>query len=105
MPPSRAIRLAILSYAEDVKLLSSGEIELGEFYFGDRRKGNRGRGAAGKTPVFGILERDGRVHVSVVADARKPSWGLPSIRFAAAVWFTPTRSAAMIVWCSAATGT
>lgn len=64
----RAIRLAILAHAEDAKLLLSGEIELDESYFGGRRKGNRGRGAAGKVPVFGILERDGRVHVSVVAD-------------------------------------
>ncbi len=60
------IRMAILSHAEDASELLSGEIELDEAYFGGRRKGNRGRGAAGKVPVFGILERDGRVHVSVV---------------------------------------
>ena len=29
-----------------------GEIEVGESYFGGRRKGKRGRGAAGKIPVF-----------------------------------------------------
>jgi transposase len=29
----------------------SGEIEMDESYFGGRRKGNRGRGAAGKIPV------------------------------------------------------
>jgi transposase len=63
-----AIRLAILSHAEDAKSLLGGEIELDEAYFGGRRKGNRGRGAAGKVPVFGILERDGQVHVSVVPD-------------------------------------
>jgi len=60
------IRMAILSHAEDASDLLSGEIELDEAYFGGRRKGNRGRGAAGKVPVFGILERDGRVHVSCV---------------------------------------
>ena len=27
--------------------------------FGDARKGNRARGAAGKVPVFGCLERKG----------------------------------------------
>jgi len=30
-----------------------GEVELDESYFGGRRKGKRGRGAAGKVPVFG----------------------------------------------------
>ena len=43
-----------------------GEIELDESSFGGRRKGNRGRGAAGKIPVFGILERNGTVQVTVV---------------------------------------
>ena len=32
------------------------EIEVDESYFGGRRKGKRGRGAAGKTPVFGLLK-------------------------------------------------
>jgi transposase len=63
-----AMRMAILSHAEDAKSLLGGEIELDEAYFGGRRKGKRGRGAAGKVPVFGILEREGQVHVSVVAD-------------------------------------
>lgn len=63
-----AIRMAIVSHAEDAKSLLGGEIELDEAYFGGRRKGKRGRGAAGKVPVFGILERDGQVHVSVVQD-------------------------------------
>ena len=58
------IRAAILGHAENAFL--SGEVELDEAYFGGRRKGNRGRGAAGKVPVFGILERQGRVHVTVV---------------------------------------
>jgi len=30
----------------------AGEIEVDESYFGGRRKGKRGRGAAGKIPVF-----------------------------------------------------
>ena len=41
-----------------------------ESYFGGRRKGNRGRGAAGKVPVFGILERGGKVKVEVVGDVK-----------------------------------
>ena len=38
-----------------------------ESYFGGRRKVKRG-GAKGKIPVFGILEREGRVKVEVVKD-------------------------------------
>src|SRR3989344_7316124 len=44
----------------------SGEIEMDESYFGGRRKGKRGRGAKGKSIVFGLLERDGRVYTRVV---------------------------------------
>ncbi len=59
-------RLAILSRVKDGQALLRGEIELDEAYFGGKRKGKRGRGAAGKVPVFGILERQGRVVVEVV---------------------------------------
>lgn len=50
------------------QMLLGGEIEMDESYFGGRRKGNRGRGAAGKVPVFGILERNGLVRVETVKD-------------------------------------
>lgn len=43
-----------------------GEIELDEAYFGGKRKGQRGRATAGKSVVFGLLERDGRVYTKVV---------------------------------------
>ncbi len=33
-----------------------GEIEVDESSFGGKRKGKRGRGAAGKIPVFGLLK-------------------------------------------------
>ena len=39
----------------------AGEIEADESYFGGRRKGKRGRGAAGKVPVFGLLKRGRKV--------------------------------------------
>ena len=39
-----------------------GEIEVDESYFGGRHKGKRGRGAAGKVPVFGLLKRGGKVY-------------------------------------------
>ena len=46
-----------------------GEIEVDESYFGGRRKGKRGRGAAGKIPVFGLLKRGGRVYTKIIPDA------------------------------------
>jgi transposase-like protein len=44
----------------------SGEVEVDDTYYGGHRKGKRGRGAAGKTPVLGIRQRGGRVHSVVV---------------------------------------
>lgn len=50
----------------------SGEIEVDESYFGAKRiRGKRGRGAAGKTPVFGLLKRNGKVFVSIVKNCSK----------------------------------
>jgi len=45
-------------------------VELDESYFGGTRKGKRGRGAAGKVPVFGILKRSGKVYTQVSPDAK-----------------------------------
>jgi transposase len=56
--------------AEESPDLMSGEIEVDESYFGGVRKGKRGRGAAGKIPVFGLLKRGGRVHAVVIPNAR-----------------------------------
>lgn len=47
----------------------AGEIEVDESYFGGHRKGNRGRGAGGKVPVFGLLKRGGRVYTKIIPDA------------------------------------
>ncbi len=44
----------------------SGNIEIDEAYFGGKRKGKRGRGAAGKSVVLGLLERDGKVYTRIV---------------------------------------
>ena len=50
----------------------SGEVEVGECYFGARRvRGKRGRGAGGKTPVFGLLKPEGRVYAEIVPDCSK----------------------------------
>ena len=53
--------------AEDV---FAGEIEVDESYFGGHRKGKRGRGAGGKTAVFGILKRGGQVYTQIIMDAK-----------------------------------
>jgi transposase len=60
------IRQAIATESNDYELLLKGEVEADESYFGGRRKGKRGRGAANKIPVFGILELNGVVSVDVV---------------------------------------
>ena len=50
----------------------SGEVKVDESYFGARRvRGKKGRGAGGKTIVFGILERQGKVYTEIVPDASK----------------------------------
>ena len=47
-----------------------GEIEIDESYFGGVRKGKRGRGAAGKVPVFGLLKRGGKVYAKVITNTK-----------------------------------
>ena len=67
-----AIREKIL--AESLKEMSAdgGEFEADESYFGARRvRGRRGRGATGKTPVFGLLKRGGRVFVKAVENCSR----------------------------------
>ena len=60
-------REGILEYQHQSLLPFAGEVELDESYFGARRvRGKRGRGAAGKTPVFGILKRGEKVFLTVV---------------------------------------
>lgn len=59
------LRMALLA-SQGEEGFFKGEIELDETYFGGRRKGKRGRRAAGKVPVFGVYERNGTVRVEVV---------------------------------------
>jgi len=50
----------------------SGSVEVDESYFGPRRvRGKRGRGAYGKTIVFGLLKRGDKVYTEIVPDASK----------------------------------
>ena len=49
-----------------------GTFELDESYFGTKRvRGKRGRGAAGKTPVFGLLKRGDKVFTKIVPNCSK----------------------------------
>ncbi|MCD8569500.1 MAG: IS1595 family transposase [Geovibrio sp.] len=64
-------RLRQLIYdAIEIDTVFTGEVEVDESYFGGRRKGQRGRGASGKTPVFGILKRGGKVYTKIIPDAK-----------------------------------
>ena len=65
-------RERVLEYQHETLKPFAGEIELDESRFGARRvRGKRGRGAAGKTPVFGILKRGGQVFITVVRACSK----------------------------------
>jgi transposase len=67
----RLFRIRIAEYCE-LEFPLQGEIEVDESFFGPKRvKGKRGRGAGGKTPVFGILERGGKVYTEIVPDCAK----------------------------------
>jgi hypothetical protein len=48
------------------------EVEVDESYFGARRvRGKRGRGASGKTIVFGIFKRNSCVYTEIVPDCKE----------------------------------
>ena len=67
----RLRQIIMMAYKE--KTPFDGEVEIDESYFGGVRKGKRGRGAAGKTPVFGLLKRGGKVYAQVIPDAKRPT--------------------------------
>ena len=72
------LRQLIYDHSEHLELLE-GEVEVDESYFGGRRKGKRGRGAAGKVPVFGLLKRNGKVFSVIIPDAKTDTL-MPIIR-------------------------
>jgi len=72
------LRMIIARQIED-EWAFSGAIEVDKSYFGGRRKGKRGREAAGKVPVFGIFQRGGKVYTKVIPDAKAQTL-LPIIR-------------------------
>jgi transposase len=66
------IRQRVAAECERASPYSGCEVEVDESYFGARRvRGKRGRGASGKTIVFGIFKRNGCVYTEVVPDCKK----------------------------------
>ena len=49
----------------------SGKVEVDETYIGGKAKGTRGRGAKGKTIVFGMMEKNGDVMTKVVPNVQE----------------------------------
>ena len=65
------LRVRLAQLAEHNAPLS-GIVEMDKFYFGAKRiRGKRGRGAGGKTIVFGILKRGETVYTEIVPKAAK----------------------------------
>lgn len=63
-------RLRLLIYHNSPHLgMFDGEVD--ESYFGGQRKGKRGRGAAGKVAVFGLLKRNGKVYTVTVPNTKQ----------------------------------
>ena len=48
-----------------------GDVEIDETYIGGQRAGLRGRGAANKTIVFGMMQRKGQVMTKVVPNCKR----------------------------------
>jgi hypothetical protein len=66
------IRARIAEECERASPFSRCEVEVDESYFGARRvRGKRGRGASGKTIVFGIFKRNGCVYTEIVPDCKR----------------------------------
>ena len=65
----RLREIIALELEAESEAMFGGEIEVDESYFGGKRKGMRGRGAAGKIPVFGLLKRGGKVYTKIIPDA------------------------------------
>ncbi len=73
------LRCTIFTIQQERAAQFCGKIEVDESYFGGVRKEKRGREAAGKTIVFGLLKRGGKVYTILVADVKRDTL-LPVIR-------------------------
>tara|TARA_Y100001968_G_scaffold242358_1_gene226001 strand:+ start:221 stop:901 length:681 start_codon:yes stop_codon:yes gene_type:complete len=71
---NRYLQLLRIRIAEFCEIQSpiKGEIEVDESYFGAKGiKGKRGRGASGKTIVFGLFKRKGKVYTEIVPNTSR----------------------------------
>jgi hypothetical protein len=74
------MRRIIYRHCTEIQRIEVGEIECDESYFGPRRvKGKRGRGAGGKTIVFGLFKRNGKVYTHIAPNAKAETL-LPLLR-------------------------
>ena len=64
-------QIRLLMAKADGFTMLQGHVELDEAYVGGRRPGKRGRGAAGKTIVFGMKEREGRMATEIIPNVKK----------------------------------
>ncbi len=71
--------IIVYNLEQEADEIWDGEIELDESYFGGARKGKRGRGAAGKVAVFGLLKRGDKVYTKIVLDTKTDTL-MPIIR-------------------------
>ena len=68
----RAIRERMAEHCEEQSPFSC-EVEVDESFFGAHRvKGKRGQGAYGKTIVFGIFKRNGKVYTQIIPNDPSP---------------------------------
>jgi transposase-like protein len=97
----RKLRQVIVAHLEqEAQERFDGAVELDESYFGGVRKGKRGRAAAGKVVVFGLLKRGGKVYAQTVRNTKSKTL-MKVVRKKVApdrALFTPTATAAITRW-------
>jgi transposase-like protein len=54
----------------DTSTKLGGTVEIDDTYYGGKKEGKRGRGAKGKSKVFGMVEREGEVKAEVVENLK-----------------------------------
>ena len=68
----QGVRIRVAKFCEQESIFKNGEVEMDESYFGARRvRGRRGRGSYGKTIVFGLKQREGKVYTQVIKNCSK----------------------------------
>ena len=68
----KKLRQRIVEICEKESVFEKGKVEMDESYFGAKRiRGLRGRGAYGKTIVFGLKQREGKVYTQVIKNCSR----------------------------------